>query len=87
MTLESGREDPCCPACRTPLADDIAASASRGFALARDELLAVAPDGTTYHLRYGMSVRVVAPDGQLLHITDAARRRDADAAKSRAAQD
>jgi hypothetical protein len=49
-----------------------------------DDTLSVGSDGTTYHLRFDMVLRVIAPDGRAVFVSDKAKELDA---KERAARD
>ncbi|HVV85432.1 MAG TPA: hypothetical protein VHE35_20375 [Kofleriaceae bacterium] len=64
--------------------DTIATDHLNGGVLGGEELLLVAPDGTIYLLRYGMRIRVLAPDGRLLYQSEKSVAEDAD---ERAARD
>lgn len=68
--------------------DTLAVDHIQGGVLYHDnDLLLVGPDGTSYHVRYSMAVRVLAPDGRLVFISERARTEDADEAKRRAQAD
>jgi hypothetical protein len=58
--------------------DELATDHLHGGVLYHDnDDLCVARDGSTCHVRYGMAMRVLAPDGRLVSISDAARDDDA----------
>jgi hypothetical protein len=52
-----------------------------------NDLICVGSDGTTYHLRFGMILRVLAPDGRLVFISEKAKVADAREREARAKQD
>jgi DNA-directed RNA polymerase subunit RPC12/RpoP len=56
--------------------DTLAMHRSAGGVLGHEDALVVSPDGMCYLLGYGNSVRVIAPDGRLVHQNDGSRKRE-----------
>ncbi len=64
--------------------DLVATDRLLGGTVGDEDHLCVAPDGTLFLLDYGMKLRVLAPDGRLLHLSDRSKEGDADEDKDRA---
>lgn len=64
--------------------DVIATDRLLGGTVGDEDHLCVAADGTIILLDYGMQIRVLAPDGRLLYISDKSKEEDADEDKERA---
>ena len=58
--------------------DTLAHDRRIGGVIGDEELLLVSPDGVIIMLRHGMRIRVLGPDGRLLHLSEASRESDAE---------